>query len=172
MQAPAAGRKPAGQHRAPPRRAVAAAVYRPHMNTGLRVAISYLVVTAVGTLLYWLDFFTTSRGRVRADPVYLAFERAFPLADAWMAACALAGAIGLARRRPWGLLFGLLAASSQMFLALMDVLFNLNEGNYSIASGAMTFEILINVVLLVGAPWLITWLWWNRTACLAADVDR
>jgi hypothetical protein len=113
------------------------------MNTGLRVAISYLVVTAVGTLLYWLDFFTTSRGRVRADPVYLAFERAFPLADAWMAAC-----------------------------ALMDVLFNLNEGNYSIASGAMTFEILINVVLLVGAPWLITWLWWNRTACLAADVDR
>lgn len=142
------------------------------MITGVRVAVAYLAVTAVGTLLYWLDFFLSGRVHVRDDPVYLAFERAFPLADAWMAACALAGAIGLARRRPWGFLFALLAASAQVFLALMDVLFNLNEGNYAIASGAMTFELLINVVLIVGAPWLITWLWRNRAARLGMDAGR
>lgn len=147
-------------------RALSAAVYRPHMIAGLRIAIAYLLVTAVGTLLYWLDFFVSGRVQVRADPVYLAFERAFPLADAWMAACALIGAIGLVRRRPWGLLFGLLAASAQVFLALMDVMFNLNEGNYSIGSGAMAFEVLINAVLLAGAPWLIVWLWRNRAALL------
>jgi len=152
--------------------AVPAPVYRPQMSIGVRVAIGYLVVTGVGTLLYWLDFFTSGRLHVRTDAVYLAFERAFPLADAWMAACALAGAVGLARRRPWGLLFGLLAASSQVFLALIDVLFNLNEGNYSIAAGGMAFEFLINVVLLVGAPWLITWLWRNRAAWLGAGADR
>jgi hypothetical protein len=136
------------------------------MIAGLRTAIAYLLVTAAGTLLYWFDFFTSGRVHVRTDPVYLAFERAFPLADTWMAACALIGAIGLARRRPWGLLFGLLAASSQVFLALMDVTFNLNEGNYSMGSRAMAFEMLINAVLLAGAPWLIAWLWRNRAPLL------
>jgi len=106
---------------------------------------------------------------VRGDAVYLAFERAFPLADAWMAACSLLGAIGLWRRRPWGLLFGLLAASAQVFLACMDVLFNLNEGNYAIVSTAMAAEVLINVVLLVGAPLLIVFLWRRRRSLLAGD---
>lgn len=149
-------------------RALPAAVYRRHMIAGQRIAIAYLLITAAGTVLYWLDFFVSGRVQVRADPVYLAFERAFPLADAWMAGCALVGAIGLARCRPWGLLYGLLAAASQVFLALMDVTFNLNEGNYSIVSGAMAFEVLINLVLLAGAPWLVAWLWRNRTALLAS----
>ncbi len=142
------------------------------MITALRVATAYLVVTAAGTLLYWLDFFVSGRVRVRSDPVYLAFERAFPLADTWMAACAVIGAIGLARRRPWGLLFGLLASSSQVFLALMDVTFNLYEGNYFIGSGAMAFEVLINIVLLAGAPTLIVWLWRNRAALLDPATDQ
>ena len=94
---------------------------------GERVAIGYLLVTGIGTLLYWLDFFLAGSVRVRDDPVYLAFERAFPLADAWMAACAL-------------------------------------------ASAAMTFELLINVVLLAGAPSLIAFLWRRREALLGAGV--
>ena len=132
----------------------------------LRAAVGYLLLTGVGTLLYWIDFFVAGNVHVRDDAVYLAFERAFPLADAWMAACALAGAVGLLRRRPWGLLFGLLAASAQVFLALMDLLFNLNEGNYAIGSGPMAFELLINVVLLAGAPLLIAVLWRRREALL------
>lgn len=135
-------------------------------TTGVRVAATYLALVAVLTLLYWVDFFSSGGVHVRDDAVYLAFERAFPLADAWMAACSLLGAIGLWRRRPSGLLFGLLAASAQVFLACMDVLFNLNEGNYSIASPAMAIEILINVGLLVGAPLLIVFLWRHREVLL------
>lgn len=137
------------------------------LPTGVHVAASYLALVAMLTLLYWVDFFSSGGVHVRDDAVYLAFERAFPLADAWMAACALLGAIGLWRRRPAGLLFSLLAASAQIFLACMDVLFNLNEGNYSIASPAMTIEIGINAGLLVGAPLLIAFLWRNRDLLLA-----
>jgi len=136
---------------------------------GTHVAAGYLAVVAVLTTLYWIDFFTWGGVHVRDDAVYLAFEKAFPLADAWMAACSLLGAIGLWRRRSWGLLFGLLAASAQVFLACMDVLFNLNEGNYAIASAAMAAEILINVGLLIGAPLLIAFLWRQRQALLAQD---
>lgn len=141
-------------------------------TSAIRVAASYLALVAVLTALYWIDFFFAGRVHVRDDAVYLAFEKAFPLADAWMAACSLLGAIGLWRRRPWGLLFGLLAASAQIFLACIDVLFNLNEGNYTIVSAAMAAEIAINVVLLVGAPLLIAFLWRWRRALLAGDSWR
>ena len=139
------------------------------LSAGTHAAAGYLVVVAVLTTLYWLDFFTSGGVHVRDDAVYLAFEKAFPLADAWMAACSLLGAIGLWSHRAWGLLFGLLAGSAQIFLACMDVLFNLNEGNYAIASSAMTTEILINAGLLVGAPLLIAFLWRQRRTLLAQD---
>ena len=139
------------------------------LTRGTHAAAGYLAIVAVLTTLYWIDFFTSGGVHVRDDAVYLAFEKAFPLADAWMAACSLLGAIGLWRRRSWGLLFGLLAASAQIFLACMDVLFNLNEGNYAIASASMAAEVLINVGLLVGAPLLIGFLWQQRRALLAQD---
>jgi uncharacterized membrane protein (DUF2068 family) len=136
---------------------------------GVRIAIAYLAVASLGTLAYWLDFYTSGRVHVRSDDAYLAFELAFPLADAWMASCAAFGAVGLWRRRPWGLLFGLLAASAQVFLGCMDLLFNLNEGNYSIASGPMRVEVLINSYLLVGAPLLIAYLWRRRETLLGLE---
>jgi hypothetical protein len=139
------------------------------LTPGTHAAAGYLAVVAALTALYWIDFFTSGGVHVRDDAVYLAFEKAFPLADAWMAACSLLGAIGLWRRRSWGLLFGLLAASAQVFLACMDVLFNLNEGNYAIASTAMAAEMLINVGLLIGAPLLIAFLWRQRHALLGQD---
>jgi hypothetical protein len=117
----------------------------------LRFAIAFLALTAIGTTLYWIVFFTSGAVHVRNDATYIAFEQAFPLADAWMATCALLGAIGLWRRRSWGLLCGLL-----------DVLFNLNEGNYAMASVAMNLEISINVALLAGGMLLIVFLWSHR----------
>lgn len=129
---------------------------------GLVAAITYLAVAAVGTTAYWLVFFTSGAVQVQRDAAYLAFEKAFPLADGWMAACAVLGAIGLWRGRPWGLLFGLLAASSLVFLGCMDVLWNLNSGSYAIGSNAMKAEIVINVFCIAGGSLLILYLWRHR----------
>jgi len=129
---------------------------------GLVAAITYLAVAAVGTTAYWLVFFTSGAVQVQRDAAYLAFEKAFPLADGWMAACAVLGAVGLWRGRPWGLLFGLLAASSLVFLGCMDVLWNLNSGSYAIGSNAMNAEIVINVFCLAGGSLLILYLWRHR----------
>jgi uncharacterized membrane protein (DUF2068 family) len=129
---------------------------------GLVVAIAYLAVAAIGTTAYWIVFFTSGAVQVQGDATYLAFEKAFPLADGWMAACAALAAVGLWRRRPWGLLFGLLAASSLVFLGCMDVLWNLNTGSYSIGSNPMKVEIAINVFCLAGGSLLILYLWRHR----------
>jgi len=132
--------------------------------------IAALAITALATAGYWTAFFTAGSVQVRGDPTYLAFERAFPLADAWMAACAAAGALGLARDRPWGFLFGLLAAGSLVYLGCLDVLFNINAGNYAIAGGAMAVETVINGWSIVAGAWLIHALWRRRDALIKPGV--
>jgi hypothetical protein len=133
---------------------------------GLGAVVALLGVTALATAAYWIVFFTSDALHVRGDAAYLAFEQAFPLADAWMASCAALGALGLWRGRPWGWLCALLAASSLVYLGCMDVLFNLNAGHYSIASGAMLAEMCINAWSLVVGLLLVAYLWSHRGALL------
>lgn len=133
---------------------------------GLGAVVALLLLTALVTAAYWVAFFATDALHVRGDAAYLAFEQAFPLADAWMAACAALGALGLWRGRPWGWLFALLAASSLVYLGCMDVLFNLNAGHYAIASGAMFAEMAINAWSLGGGLLLVFYLWGHRRALL------
>ncbi|MGW8250683.1 MAG: hypothetical protein ACWGO1_08585 [Anaerolineales bacterium] len=131
---------------------------------GIGWIIGILLFACLATLAYWVVFFTSGDVQVRQDEVYLAFENAFPLADAWMAACALLGALGLWRRRAWGFLFGLLGASSAIFLGLLDLLFDLNEGILSAGGVEAAIEIAIILVSLVLGPVVIVYLWKNRFA--------
>ncbi|HET7278725.1 MAG TPA: hypothetical protein VFJ22_11640 [Dermatophilaceae bacterium] len=113
-----------------------------------------LVVTGVGTVLYWLDFFLRGTVQVVEEDWYLRFERSFPVADAWMAACSLVAAVGLFSDRSYGTVFGLLAGSALIFLGLMDLTFNLQNGLFRLlpGSGQMWAETVIIVwALAVGA---------------------
>jgi hypothetical protein len=129
---------------------------------GIGWIIAALLITFVATLAYWLIYYTSGDVQVRQDEVYLAFENAFPAADTWMAICALLGAIGLLRKRIWGFLFGLLAASSLVYLGLMDVTFDLNQGIYALGGVDTAIEVLINLFCLIVGPLIIIYLWKNR----------
>lgn len=104
-----------------------------------------LVVTGVVTVAYWLDFFL--RGTVQAveEEWYLRFERAFPAADGWMAVCSLVAAVGLFTGAGYATVFGLLAAGALVFLGLMDLTFNLQNGLFRLLphSGQMWVEVVI-----------------------------
>jgi hypothetical protein len=119
-----------------------------------------LIGTAVVTVAYWVDFFV--RGTVQAGEQdwYLRFERAFPAADAWMSACSVVAAVGLLAGAGYGPAFGLLAAGSLIFLGLLDVSFNLENGLYRRlpASGQMWAELVINVLSLGLGAWLVVYL--------------
>ncbi|MGB2583828.1 MAG: hypothetical protein WBC89_06725 [Dehalococcoidia bacterium] len=106
-----------------------------------------LIVTAVVTVYYWADFFIRGGVHVTKEDWYLKFERAFPPADLWMSACAIAGAAGLLMGQTYGLVFALLAAGSLLFLGLMDITFSIQNGLYRLlaTSSQMKFELLINV---------------------------
>jgi hypothetical protein len=106
-----------------------------------------LIITAVLTLCYWADFFFKRGVQVSQDDWYVKFERAFPPADMWMSACAVVGAVGMLTEQAYGLVFGLLAAGSLIFLALMDITFGIQNNLYHLikTSNQMRFEVLINV---------------------------
>ena len=130
----------------------------------ISIIIGLNVFAVVATVLYWVAFFTVPQAiQTRpGDPVYLAFELSFPLADAWFALAAALGAIGLWRMRDWGFLFTLLGGSAAIFLGLMDLLFDLRNGIFTPFTGEALVELLIVVLLLSLGPFVIVAMWGQR----------
>jgi hypothetical protein len=104
-----------------------------------------LVATGVVTVAYWLDFFIRGTVQAVSEDWYLRFERAFPAADGWMALCSLLTALGLFSGAAYATVFGLLAAGALVFLGLMDLTFNAQNGLFRLlpGSGQMWVEVVI-----------------------------
>lgn len=131
------------------------------MNSSSRILASMLVVTAFVTLAYWVNYFSGGDVRVVDERWYTAFESSFPAADAWLAITSLLAGIGLWRHRPWGARMGLLAGSALLYLAGMDIAFDLENGLYALVPGSqpMQFELLINVWSLALGVWTVIACW-------------
>lgn len=122
-----------------------------------------MLLTAIGTVLFWIVFFSDLEAQrsgyfASRCAAWFAWERSFPLADAWMAATALLAALGLWRQRPSGLLFGLVSGGAMVFLGLMDILFFLQNGLYLPLNSEVIAEALIHLwtsALGLTAIWLI-----------------
>ena len=90
----------------------------------------------------------------------------FPLADGYMAVCLLICAVGLIRRRPWALLFGLVGGSAIIFLGLMDTLYSIQQGMFSLSTTEGVEALVICGVCLILGPATIVYLWRNRAYLL------
>lgn len=119
-------------------------------------------VAALFTIGYWTEYFTSGRVRTSDDPAYVEFENAFPLADGYMAVCLLASARLLRKERPGAVPTGIAAGSAMVYLAGMDILYNLQHGKYQKMTSEMGLEALINGFSLVFGPWTMMRLWRAR----------
>jgi hypothetical protein len=138
--------------------------------------IGLLWFGAVATFAYWIVWFGVDRSWLAtADtPAYYTFENAFPIADGWMAVTGALGAVALQRRRPSALLWMLLAGSASLYLAAMDVLFDLENGIYRASSSAggvanVAVELFINVGCLAGGVAIIVFAWRYRGHFLSLE---
>lgn len=131
------------------------------MKIGDRVLAALLVVGAAVTAFYWWSYFTGGDVMVLQERWYTAFESSFPVADGWMALCMLAAGVGLWSGKPWGARAGLLAGSALIYLAAMDITFDVENAMYALAAinDAMKFEIFINATTLVLGAWTILASW-------------
>jgi hypothetical protein len=89
------------------------------------------LITALGIILFWIYFFMVENCDPNNSGIYLAFERAFPLADiGWLVPALTIGAIGLIKKQWFGAVFSLAGGGTLIFLALLDVSFNVFNGIY------------------------------------------
>ena len=135
---------------------------RPPMDLMTIILAVLLIVTAFFAIYYWADFYLRGGVSVIEDEWYIKFEKSFLVADLWgLSACSLIGAIGLLTEQSYGPFFSLLAAGSMIFLALMDITFNIQNGLYPLIalSNQMVLELVINLWTLVLGITLIVHLW-------------
>ena len=118
-------------------------------------------MTSIFLVYYWIDFFLRKGVQVIREEWYIKFQKAFPVADMWAAICALLSVIGLITEQNYGLLFSLLAASSLIFLALMDITFNVENKLYNLVgtSNEMKLELAGNIWFLSIGIILIIYAW-------------
>jgi hypothetical protein len=124
-----------------------------------------LVLTVILMIYYWVEFFFRKGVQVIQDEWYIKFQKAFPVADMWLTLCALLGAIGLLTEQDYGFFFSLLAASSMIFLALMDITFNVEIKLYRLirTSNEMKMELAANIWFSSVGIILIISLWTRMT---------
>jgi len=126
-----------------------------------RILSVVLIVGALVTAFYWWSYFTGGDVLVLHERWYTAFESSFPVADGWMALCMLGAGVGLWRGKPWGAKLGLLAGSALIYLAAMDITFDVENGMYAMtaANDAMKFEVFINATTLILGAWAVAASW-------------
>lgn len=124
-----------------------------------------LICTAIVCIYYWIDFYRTGGVHVIKDDWYVKFQNSFPVADLWMSACAIAGAVGLLTEEIYGIIFALIAGSSLIFLGFMDVTFNIQNNLYRLVgtSNQMKLEVFINFWAIGFGIALIVGLWSRLT---------
>ena len=117
------------------------------MRTAERIVGALLVIGALVTAFYWWSYFTGGDVMTTHERWYTAFESSFPVADGWMALCMLVSGYGFLRQRRFAAPAGLMAGSALLYLAAMDITFNVENGMYALAAAneAMKFEVFINL---------------------------
>jgi len=145
------------------------------MKRSDRILSALLLLGAAVTIAYWINYVVAGDVCVVPDLWYSAFEDAFPIADGWMGLCMIAAGIGFWRGNRSAPLFGLMAGSALIYLAAIDITFNVERGLYRLlpASGAMVTEAVINVASLALGITTVT-LCWRRALAMtgAAGAQR
>lgn len=122
------------------------------------------LVLAVGFIGFWIMFFAENACQQKTMECerFLAFEKSFPVPDlGYIVPLLVVGAIGLLKGKRYGILASLLAGSALIFLGLLDISFNLQNGRYTVDVVEGLMNVLINTVCLVFGPILI-WQMWRR----------
>ena len=115
-----------------------------------RLLVVLLVAAAALVVAYWTAWYAHRPWVASStDPSYVDFENAFPVADAWLALTALLAAEALHRYRPTAMLWLLAAGSAGLYLAGMDVLYDLQHGIWWDGGGGGVVELVINVITVV-----------------------
>jgi hypothetical protein len=137
----------------------------------LRLTLGLIAAAFVAMIAYWTIWFFVDRSWLASldTPSYFVFENAFPAADGWLTVACGMGAWTLWKRRPTALFWLLAGGSASIYLGLMDVLFDLENGVYRAGGdvGAVITEVAINLYSLGVGAWAMRFGWRHRVFLLS-----
>jgi hypothetical protein len=124
------------------------------MLQNIKLFIVLETLTALGTILFWIGFFTVGVAPKNPPPGYFYFEKSFPLPDAILAAGLLAAARLLYKGHPAGRTLSLVCGGALMFLGALDFSFNYQNGMYKISAMDTTLNASMNLWTVLFGLWL------------------
>ena len=124
------------------------------MLQNIKLIIVLETLTALGTILFWVGFFTVGLAPKTPPPGYFEYERSFPLPDAILSAGLLAAARLLHKGHPAGRTVSLVCGGALMFLGVLDFSFNYQNGMYKISAMDTTLNATINLWTVLFGLWL------------------
>ncbi len=112
--------------------------------------VAYLaIVTGIGILLFWIAFFTVGLAPENPPACYFAYEHSFPLPDTVLSIALIAGGILTIKKGVRASLILLPAAGGLIFLGLLDMAFNWQNGMYTITVMDGVLNAFINIWCVV-----------------------
>ena len=115
------------------------------------------IILAVGIVGFWIFFFKVENKDPEKEEWYLKHERSFPLPDLGLiTVCLLIAATGLLIGERFGIFFTIVAGGGLMFLGLIDLAFNLQNGLFKTKNMDAYMSIsIVSIVLIMGILSLI-----------------
>jgi cbb3-type cytochrome oxidase subunit 3 len=113
----------------------------------------FQILIAIGFIGFWIYFFAVENKNPENSETYLAFERAFPVPDLGFVTPSLfVSAVGLFLNEPYGIFFTIVSGSALLFLGLLDISFNIQNGGYTKDISDTIMNLFINLVCVIFGP--------------------
>jgi hypothetical protein len=109
------------------------------------------IITAAGLVLFWIGFFTIGLAPANPPAGYFVYEHSFPVPDIILAIVLIAGSI-LNMTGGTGTTLLVAGGGALVFLGILDISFNFQNGMYKISVMDMILNAFINLwCVLFGA---------------------
>jgi len=133
------------------------------MNPILNIIVAvFQILIAIGIIVFWVYFFRYENKNPEKGAVYLGFERSFPPADlGWVTPTLLISALGLLLDQLFGIFFCIISGSALIFLGLLDISFNLQQGGYKGKRSNIILNLTINLICIIAGPLFLLYGWVN-----------
>jgi len=122
--------------------------------------VAYIEIVGALTIIgFWIGWFLDLFKSISPDhalyEIYVAFEKSFPIADAWIVILLLMSAYGIFKEKPYGAFLAVAASGALIFLGLIDSSFYIQQGifHYDLSLVA------ICIACIIGGSFGLIWFW-------------
>ena len=119
----------------------------------------FQILIALGIIGFWISFYLTEYKNRKMSEVEFKHEMSFPLPDlGWVTPNLIIAAIGLLMEQKWGFFFSATAGSGMMFLGLIDLAFDLQNGKFNTKEyglDAYMSIVIVSLMLVFGPIFII-----------------